>query len=329
MAVDRLRGGVPPPHCLRVRAHQASGGAASLPPAEIVKTVWMLEAEKIASSQETSMGKPSDGADGANESAAEDSAEDLVGGGSSPTGGVRGPARDPKTHYVLTGSPEWRAATKAERRAVIEAFATNAHYVNVSMSDSMVDDDLARSWASVLACPTCAIETLTLESNPIASAGIEAIASALPSNASLRTLKLRNLMGRVSKEAEEALAASLEQHTRLVAMPFDAKSYKAKDDIGKFLQRNEMTRREEKGWHAKPLERVSMGHEAGWRPESAPPPRSDPIPPPGALCPAVSRAAAAVVPSYDDGDDGDDGDALGGLYPAHALCPPPPPPPPP
>ena len=100
--------------------------------------MWMNEAKRVAKSEETMFGKP------VNASDVDDSEE-----GASPGGTAKMPFLDPKTHYILTGSPEWRAATKAERRAVIEAFATNEHITSISMSDSAIDDDLARSWATV------------------------------------------------------------------------------------------------------------------------------------------------------------------------------------
>merc|ERR1719240_1243908 len=112
----------------------------------------------------------------------------------------------------------------------------------------MIDDDLARAWASVLACPTCIIESLTLESNPISSSGIEAIASAIPSNRSLKELKLRNLHGRTSKEAEEALAASLEHATQIMKLSIDLKVQHTKDLVRRYLSRNEQIRRDERGW---------------------------------------------------------------------------------
>ena len=56
---------------------------------------WGDEAARIANSQETSLGRPN------NE-------DDSL------------PWRDPATNYVLTGCSEWRSATKAERRMVIE-----------------------------------------------------------------------------------------------------------------------------------------------------------------------------------------------------------------
>ena len=66
-----------------------------------------------------------------------------------------------------------------------------------------------RTCTQVLASPTCVIQSLTLESNPISSAGIEALASALPSNSSLKELKMRNLLARVSKEVTLTLTLTL------------------------------------------------------------------------------------------------------------------------
>lgn len=235
------------------------------PPPKPVETVWTVEARRIGASEEAAFGKPAD------EEAVEDVEEGVRPGGGrgGRTGGAKRPYKDPATHYILTGSPEWRSATKVERRAVIEAFATNTHFTNVCMSDSMIDDDLARSWATVLACPTCVIESLTLESNPIGSAGIEALASALPSNPSLRELRLRNLLGRVSKEAEETFARALESHALLTKLPFDLKSYKARDMMAKFLERNELRRWEAKGWSSSTKERMSQ-REATWKPAVSP-----------------------------------------------------------
>ena len=115
--------------------------------------------------------------------------------------------------YVLTGSKQWLQALRSERRALIEAFATNTTVENANMSDCMIDDELADAWARVLAQPkgakgTCALRSLRLESNPISSAGVETLASALRVNTSLTELSLSNLRGRVSKEAEEVRAAA-------------------------------------------------------------------------------------------------------------------------
>ena len=145
-AADGSGGGGGAGAALAVAELFAARAAATPNPARA--DVWGDEAARIASSEETKLGRP-------------DNEDDTM------------PWRDPSTTYVLTGCAEWRGATKSERRAVIEAFSTNTRLTSVHMSDSMIDDDLARAWASVLACPTCIIESLTLESNPISSSGIE------------------------------------------------------------------------------------------------------------------------------------------------------------
>ena len=235
--------------------------------AELAKidTVWTREASRIAATKETTFGKPRNPGDVSEDLAAE------AAGGTNSGAPPKLPWRDPTTHYILTGSPEWRTATKAERRAVIEAFATNRKLTTVCMSDSAIDDDLARSWASVLAQPTCLISSLTLESNPISSSGIEAIASALASNSSLTDLRLRNLHGKVSKHAEESLGEALEHHTKLTKLYVDLRSFKAQDLMTRYLTRNEMARRAAMGWGNN--EKLSKQPTAGglWDPAWKPP----------------------------------------------------------
>jgi len=220
--------------------------------AQVEETIWTKEAERLAASEETFLGRPVN-------------AEDLEEGGRS---GVAAPYRDPDTHYILTGSLEWRGATKAERRQVIEALATNTKLKTVSMSDSLIDDDLARSWASVLASPTCIIENLTLDSNPIGSAGIEALASALPSNTSLRELKMGNLLSRASRQAEEAIAAALEHHATLIKFSMELKSFHAQTLVRKYISRNENARREARGWSTTETAQLTGGglYDANWKP---------------------------------------------------------------
>ena len=86
---------------------------------------------------------------------------------------------DPKCQYIVTGSKQWARATKKEREALVAAFNSNGKLTRVHMGDCVVDDDLAASWASVLGSPRCAVQTLVLDSNPIGSAGIEALAAGL------------------------------------------------------------------------------------------------------------------------------------------------------
>ena len=215
------------------------GGVGSRSAVSSLPSHWMAEAARIAATAPTTLGTPDNSRSGAQ-------------------------WRDPQTHYILTGSSEWQMATKEERRAVIEAFASNTQFTTVSMSDSLVDDDLARSWASVLANPSCHVTSLSLESNPITSAGVEAIASALPSNTSLGELRLRNLHAKVAAEAEEALANALEGHASLTKLYMDMRSHRAKDLVGRHLAQNERRRREDKGW--------GNGPTPAFRPPAAPPP---------------------------------------------------------
>ena len=233
-------------------------------------TLWTREAARIAATKETTLGRPRNPGDDGDDLAAEEMAGSTNAGGGAPP--PRVPWRDPATHYILTGSAEWRGATKAERRVVIEAFATNTKFTTVCMSDSAIDDDLARSWAAVLAQPSCPIASLTLESNPMSSAGIEAIASALASNTSLIDLRLRNLHGKVSKQAEEALGHALEHHTRLTKLYVDLRSFKAQDLMTRYLTRNEMARRAAKGWDAAHNPHAAAPAAGGlWDPKWKPP----------------------------------------------------------
>ena len=96
---------------IRSKAAEAEPLSAEPAPAKPPKPMmWSTEAEGIACNAETlRFGKPKN--DG------------------------KLPWRDPATHYVLTGCPEWRSATKAERLAVIRAFATNERFTTVAMND--------------------------------------------------------------------------------------------------------------------------------------------------------------------------------------------------
>ena len=65
-------------------------------------------------------------------------------------------------------------------------------------------------------------QSLNLESNRISTSGIEALAAALPSNTSLRELKLANQSGQpYSQHAEEALAAALESNLSLTKLTLE------------------------------------------------------------------------------------------------------------
>ena len=196
------------------------------------ESIWRAEAERIATNAQPELGRPQSPRGGAAMGATKRARPEV----------------DATTHYVLTGSSEWHRALRAERRATIDAFARNTTITHVVMSDCMVDDDIASAWAAVLGKAECAIVSLHLTSNPISSKGVEALATALRTNLSLTELTLANLHGKVSKEAEEAFAAALEQHTSLIKLSHDFKSHKARDECQRWLRRNELMRREARGW---------------------------------------------------------------------------------
>ena len=81
-----------------------------------------------------------------------------------------------------------------------------------------ITDDLAAAWASVLAAETCAVQSLSLESNPFSSKGIAAIAAALPSNNSLRevtTARLEHAQCRVRGCEIDGFAGYGDAHRQL------------------------------------------------------------------------------------------------------------------
>ena len=75
------------------------------------------------------------------------------------------------------------------------------------MSASHINDTLAQSWADALRANE-RLTSLSLESNAIGSAGILALAHALPSS-HLTELKLANQCAVCSQAAEEAFAEAL------------------------------------------------------------------------------------------------------------------------
>ena len=70
--------------------------------------------------------------------------------------------------YILTGSVLWGQATEAERRCVVEAFATNTTVQRVEMVNALVTDALGQAWGGVLR-QNSSITALNLESNSISS----------------------------------------------------------------------------------------------------------------------------------------------------------------
>ena len=87
------------------------------------------------------------------------------------------------TSFSLTGhnAALWARATIPERRAVIDAFASNTVVINVAMVNAYINDELGTMWGSVLT-RNQTITSLNVESNSITSGGMSAIAAALRVN---------------------------------------------------------------------------------------------------------------------------------------------------
>ena len=81
---------------------------------------WKDEAAKIASNQPSAYGS-----------------EDALGDG---------------TSFAVTGhnAALWARASEADRRAVIEAFASNTVLTNVAMVNAHINDELGATWGSVM-----------------------------------------------------------------------------------------------------------------------------------------------------------------------------------
>ena len=89
--------------------------------------------------------------------------------GSIPCASVRTDITAPAA-YVITGHNHalWTRATEAERRCVVEAFATNTTVQRVEMVNALVTDALGQAWGGVLS-RNSSITALNLESNSISS----------------------------------------------------------------------------------------------------------------------------------------------------------------
>ena len=87
------------------------------------------------------------------------------------------------TKFSLTGQNAalWARATIPDRRAVVEAFATNSVVSSVAMVNAYINDELGARWGSVLT-RNQTITSLNVESNSITSGGMSAIAAALRVN---------------------------------------------------------------------------------------------------------------------------------------------------
>lgn len=82
------------------------------------------------------------------------------------------------------------------------------------------------------------LTSLNLETNSISSGGILALADGLRVNRSLRELKLANQSNNCTQQAEEFLAAAIEQNPTLTRISMDVRSTFARETIDRCLLRN-------------------------------------------------------------------------------------------
>ena len=65
------------------------------------------------------------------------------------------------------------------------------------------------------------------------------LAEGLRANSSLKELKLANQRLNFTQQAEESIAAALEANLTLTRLTIDLRSTRARDQINKFIQRNQ------------------------------------------------------------------------------------------
>ena len=163
--------------------------------------------------------------------------EDEGGGGQGAPRGQAARAVPPSARYVLTGSMLWGRARAGERLALVLAFRCSTRVVAVEMANCGLSDDLGAAWGRVLQHNT-AITALNLETNAIASAGVEAVAAALRVNSTLRVLKMANQRAAASWAAEEALAAALETNGTILKLTVDVRNIRVRDVLERTLRAN-------------------------------------------------------------------------------------------
>ena len=144
------------------------------------------------------------------------------------------------TMFSLTGQNAalWARATIPDRRAVVEAFATNSVVSSVAMVNAYINDELGQAWGAVLQ-RNRTVTSLNLESNSITSGGMLAIAEALRVNSSLVELKLSNQHLAFSQQSEMAIAEALEGNGTLMKLTIELRSSRARELMNKYLQRNQ------------------------------------------------------------------------------------------
>lgn len=150
---------------------------------------WAVEARNVAGGWPHEYGAPSDAADDT----------------------------ERRQTYTVHGNPLWRAATEAERRAVLAAFTTNATITTLSLVNAVVKDEAAEQLAEALKTNST-LTTVNAESNHIASAGFEALAGAIEVNTTVTELKLANQGLAMSQASEAILAAAVDANSTLLRL---------------------------------------------------------------------------------------------------------------
>ena len=149
--------------------------------------------------------------------------------------------------YSLLGNGPWLKATEEEKRAVIDAFATNRSLSTVVMANCALSDALGVRWGRSLQTNR-ALTSLNLESNSIGSSGLEAVAEAMRQGGEelrLRELKLANQRIACGQRSEESIAEALEHCPSIVKLTMDLRSTRARDLINKYVTRHSEAEREE------------------------------------------------------------------------------------
>ena len=100
-------------------------------------------------------------------------------------------AADQASAYVLTGNAHWKRATEKERRAVVDAFATNRRVLAVQMSDAFVGEAMGEM---VGAAVGSAIGGFSIASMGISANGV--VAGLCASTAILTLVIARRLASR-------------------------------------------------------------------------------------------------------------------------------------
>eukprot|EP00457_Paulinella_chromatophora_P000557 gb/GEZN01000557.1/.p1 GENE.gb/GEZN01000557.1/~~gb/GEZN01000557.1/.p1 ORF type:complete len:1330 (+),score=318.63 gb/GEZN01000557.1/:115-4104(+) len=117
------------------------------------------------------------------------------------------------------------------------AVATNQEMKKLELTNAEVDDDFCQQLAAALQNHASLTE-VNLNSNPISSRGVRALAGALRTNTSLRVLKLHNLSRDVDHDTEQTLLRVLEANTTLTKLVFSFKQRRENELKEKYLDRN-------------------------------------------------------------------------------------------